>query len=86
MDKDKVMRLMAILSEEKSTPEDMTFVRNNLEDFHTFLYDVTTQELIKDGVSEEKVSMLLNPLVGIAKMWGASSFADYQVLAELEGE
>lgn len=86
MDKEKVMRIMHVISEEKSTPEDMSFVRNNLEDFHTFLYDIAKNELVQEGVSAEKVDMLLNPLLGIAKMWGASSFADYQVLAELEGE
>ena len=86
MDKEKVMRIVRIINEPTSTPEDMSYVRNNLEDFHTFLYDVATNELVKEGVSPEKVEMLLNPLLGIAKMWGASSFADYQVLAELEGE
>jgi hypothetical protein len=85
MDKEKVARIMQVIGEEKSTQDDMTFVRNNLEDFHTFLYDLTTNELVKEGVSPEKVEMLLNPLLGIAKMWGASSFADYQVLAEMEG-
>ena len=86
MDKEKVMRIVRIINEPTSTLEDMSYVRNNLEDFHTFLYDVATNELVKEGVSPEKVEMLLNPLLGIAKMWGASSFADYQVLAELEGE
>jgi hypothetical protein len=86
MDKQKIERIMSVIQEPTSSPEDMAFVRNNLEDFQTFLYDLATNELVKEGVSAEKVEMLLNPLVGIAKMWGASSFADYQVLAELEGE
>jgi hypothetical protein len=86
MDKEKISRIVRVISEQASTPEDMAFVRNNLEDFHTFLYNMATNELVKEGVSPEKVEMLLDPLLGIAKMWGASSFADYQVLAELEGE
>jgi hypothetical protein len=86
MDKEKISRIVRVIGEPTSTPEDMAFVRNNLEDFHTFLYDMATNELVKEGVSPEKVEMLINPLIGIAKMWGASSFADYQVLAELEGE
>jgi hypothetical protein len=86
MDTEKINRIVRVIGEPTSTPEDMAFVRNNLEDFHTFLYDMATNELVKDGVSPEKVATLLNPLLGIAKMWGASSFADYQVLAELEGE
>lgn len=86
MDIDKVTRIMRVLNEEKSTHDDMTFVRNNLEDFQTFLYDMTTNELVKEGVPADKVKMLLEPLVGIAKMWGASSFADFQTLAELEGK
>ena len=83
MEKEKVMRMMSILSEEKSTPEDMAFVRNNLEGLNTFLYNVATQELIADGVAPDKVEGLLQPLVGIARMQGASSFLDYQVVAEL---
>lgn len=86
MNKEKIERIMRVMNEPTSSPDDMAFVRNNLEDFQTFLYDLATNELVKDGVSPDKVEMLLNPLVGIAKMWGASSFADYQVLAELEGE
>jgi hypothetical protein len=86
MDNEKVSRIVRIISEQTSTSEDMAYVRNNLEDFHTFLYDMATNELVKDGVNPEKVATLLDPLLGIAKMWGASSFADYQVLAELEGE
>jgi hypothetical protein len=85
MDTEKINRIVRIINEPTSTPEDMAYVRNNLEDFHTFLYNVATSELVAEGVSPKKVEILLDPLLGIAKMWGASSFADYQVLAELEG-
>lgn len=85
MNKEKVMRLIQIISEEKSTPEDMSFVRNNLEGFQTFLYNAATNEFIEAGVPADQVHGLLMPLLEITKMWGASSFADYQVLADLEG-
>lgn len=80
MEKEKVMRIMHILGEEVSTHEDITFVRNNLEDFNKFLFNVTTQELVEDGVAPDKVEMLLKPLVEVARMWGASSFADFTTL------
>jgi hypothetical protein len=85
MNKEKVMRLIEIISEPTSTHEDMLYVRNNLEDFQTFLYDTATNEFIKAGVPADQVHGLLVPLISISKMWGASSFMDYQVLADLEG-
>ncbi len=85
MDKAKVMRLVEIISEPQSSHEDMIFVRNNLEDFQTFLYTVATNEFIEAGVPADQVHGLLTPLIQITKMWGASSFLDYQVLADLEG-
>jgi hypothetical protein len=85
MDKEKVMRLVEIISEPQSSHEDMTFVRNNLEDFQTFLFNVATNEFIEAGVPADQVHGLLVPLIQITKMWGASSFLDYQVFADLVG-
>jgi hypothetical protein len=77
MEKEKAFQMLEILKKDEKTLDDSKFVQNNLDGFATWLFNVATNELISDGVAEDKVYGLLAPLVEINKMLGASEFSDF---------
>jgi len=77
MEKEKAFQMLEILKKDEKTLDDSKFVQNNLDGFATWLFNVATNELLSDGVPEDKVYGLLAPLVEINKMLGASEFSDF---------
>jgi hypothetical protein len=77
MEKEKAFQMLEILKKDEKTLDDSKFVQNNLDGFATWLFNVATNELISDGIAEDKVFGLLTPLVEVHKMLGASEFSDF---------
>lgn len=75
--------MMTLLSTPEKNGEDIRFITNHLDGFQTFLLNVTTHELIKDGVDPDKVEMLLEPLIEVTKMLGANEYNDFVQVAKM---
>lgn len=80
MNKTTVEKMVDILSTKDKTDEDVSFLKNNLEGFAKFMFDMATFHLVKEGVSSEKVKDLLEPLVEVNKMLGVTQFQDFMTV------
>ena len=83
MEKNDVIKMMMLLSTDEKSNEDIRFISNNLQGFQTFLFNMTTHELIQDGVPAEKVEIMLEPLIEVTKMLGANEYQDFLTVGRM---
>lgn len=75
--------MMTLLSTPEKSNDDIKFITNHLDGFQSFLLNMTTHELVKDGVAPDKVEMLLEPLIEVTKMLGANEYNDFVQVARM---
>ena len=83
MEREKIGRMLEILTKPEKDHADAEFARNNLDGFSVWLMDMATGDLVKRGVEESDAREILETVAGVHRMLGATEFMDFISVASM---
>jgi len=77
MKREDLEKMIHFMAGGVETADEIKFVDKHLEGFNTFLLDMTTHRLVQAGIELEEAESMLQGLVQVSRMLGASQFQEF---------